>query len=192
MGQIFATIDSKLQQWLDKQPMFFVATAPNDPTGHVNLSPKGGAGVFRIAWSDDGGLRRSGRERRGDCRPSARERPHRAHVLRLLRTTEDRPPARPGSARARRDCRVRRALARLLRSATSHVRWRAASSWSRSSASADSCGFGVPRMELVAERDQLLRWSEQQHAKNGDDWKQQLHGRQEHRQHRRASGVRRR
>jgi hypothetical protein len=37
----------------------------------------------------------------------------------------------------------------------------------------DSCGFGVPRMELIADRDQLQRWSEQQHAKNGDDWKLQ-------------------
>lgn len=36
----------------------------------------------------------------------------------------------------------------------------------------DSCGFGVPRMEMVAERDQLFRWSENQLAKNGDDWKE--------------------
>ncbi|HET8645214.1 MAG TPA: hypothetical protein VFO85_06980, partial [Vicinamibacteria bacterium] len=35
----------------------------------------------------------------------------------------------------------------------------------------DSCGFGVPRMDLVSERDQLLRWSEQQHARHGDHWK---------------------
>ena len=36
----------------------------------------------------------------------------------------------------------------------------------------DSCGFVVPRMDLVAQRDQLLRWGEQQHAKNGDSWKE--------------------
>jgi hypothetical protein len=36
----------------------------------------------------------------------------------------------------------------------------------------DSCGFVVPRMELVAERDQLMRWGEQQRAKNGETWKE--------------------
>jgi hypothetical protein len=36
----------------------------------------------------------------------------------------------------------------------------------------DSCGFVVPRMDLVSQRDQLMRWGEQQHAKNGDRWKE--------------------
>jgi hypothetical protein len=36
----------------------------------------------------------------------------------------------------------------------------------------DSCGFVVPRMDLVSQRDQLMRWGEQQHAKNGDIWKE--------------------
>jgi hypothetical protein len=36
---------------------------------------------------------------------------------------------------------------------------------------ADSCGFGVPRMDLVGERDQFVRWSEQQLAKHGPAWK---------------------
>jgi hypothetical protein len=36
----------------------------------------------------------------------------------------------------------------------------------------DSCGFVVPRMDLVSQRDQLLRWGEQQHAKNGESWKE--------------------
>jgi hypothetical protein len=30
----------------------------------------------------------------------------------------------------------------------------------------------VPRMDLVSQRDQLLRWGEQQHAKNGESWKE--------------------
>ncbi len=37
---------------------------------------------------------------------------------------------------------------------------------------ADSCGFVVPRMDLVTERDQLMRWGEQQKAKNGKIWKE--------------------
>ncbi|HVL39638.1 MAG TPA: hypothetical protein VM328_09645, partial [Fimbriimonadaceae bacterium] len=36
----------------------------------------------------------------------------------------------------------------------------------------DSCGFVVPRMDLVSQRDQLMRWGANQHAKNGDAWKE--------------------
>ena len=48
MGRLYDAIDDTTRQWLAKQPMFFVATAPNDPDGHVNLSPKGAAGAFRV------------------------------------------------------------------------------------------------------------------------------------------------
>jgi hypothetical protein len=41
MGNIFQTIDEKICRWIDKQHMFFVATAPLGSEGHVNLSPKG-------------------------------------------------------------------------------------------------------------------------------------------------------
>ena len=48
MGRVYDVIDNATRQWLTRQPMFFVATAPNDPDGHVNLSPKGAAGAFRV------------------------------------------------------------------------------------------------------------------------------------------------
>ena len=48
MGRVYDTIDRATERWLAKQPMFFVATAPNDLEGHVNLSPKGAAGAFRV------------------------------------------------------------------------------------------------------------------------------------------------
>ncbi len=35
----------------------------------------------------------------------------------------------------------------------------------------DSCGFGVPRMEHVADRDQFRRWAERQREQRGDAWK---------------------
>jgi len=41
MGKIFQTIDDKLQNWIEKQKMFFVSTAPLDKEGLVNCSPKG-------------------------------------------------------------------------------------------------------------------------------------------------------
>jgi hypothetical protein len=41
MGKIYERIDDDLATWLGRQHVFFVATAPLSPTGHVNLSPKG-------------------------------------------------------------------------------------------------------------------------------------------------------
>ncbi len=48
MGRVYDVIDNATRQWLINQPMFFVATAPNDSEGHLNLSPKGAAGAFRV------------------------------------------------------------------------------------------------------------------------------------------------
>lgn len=41
-------IQPKLARWLLKQPMFLVATAPLAADGHVNVSPKGMAGTFAV------------------------------------------------------------------------------------------------------------------------------------------------
>ncbi|MFH8250913.1 pyridoxamine 5'-phosphate oxidase family protein [Microbacterium sp. B2969] len=41
MGAIFEAIDDKLARWIARQPMFFVATAPLAADGHVNVSPRG-------------------------------------------------------------------------------------------------------------------------------------------------------
>ena len=48
MGKIFDTIDDKLAAWVEKQHLFFVATAPLAADGHVNVSPKGDLRWFRI------------------------------------------------------------------------------------------------------------------------------------------------
>jgi hypothetical protein len=41
MGKVYDHITDNLQAFIQKQPMFFVATAPLNAEGHVNLSPKG-------------------------------------------------------------------------------------------------------------------------------------------------------
>ena len=41
MGHTFAAIDDPLRQFIEAQRVFFVATAPSDRDGHVNVSPKG-------------------------------------------------------------------------------------------------------------------------------------------------------
>ena len=47
MSKQCENIDTELAAWISRQRVFFVATAPLSPKGHVNLSPKGGD-AFRI------------------------------------------------------------------------------------------------------------------------------------------------
>ena len=48
MSDLYDTIDTKLAAWLVAQPVFFVGTAPSGGDGHVNVSPKGMAGTFAV------------------------------------------------------------------------------------------------------------------------------------------------
>jgi pyridoxamine 5'-phosphate oxidase-like protein len=48
MATVFEAIDDKLRDWLLAQPVFFVGTAPLAGDGHVNVSPKGMAGTFAV------------------------------------------------------------------------------------------------------------------------------------------------
>jgi hypothetical protein len=56
--KVHERIDGRLLAFIEAQPMFFVATAPSGPGGHVNVSPKGMAGTFvvldqhRVAYLD--------------------------------------------------------------------------------------------------------------------------------------------
>ncbi len=47
MGKILQALDDETKQFIQAQSMFFVASAPFDPEGHINLSPKG-LDTFRI------------------------------------------------------------------------------------------------------------------------------------------------
>lgn len=48
MAETFEKIDDKLAAWLEEQPVYFVATAPLSGDGRVNVSPKGMLGTFRV------------------------------------------------------------------------------------------------------------------------------------------------
>jgi hypothetical protein len=48
VGKTYDQLDERLQGWIAAQHLFFVATAPSGPGGHVNLSPKGHADTFTI------------------------------------------------------------------------------------------------------------------------------------------------
>lgn len=47
MSKTIPALDDELISWIAAQPVFFVATAPDGPGGHVNLSPKGHE-TFRV------------------------------------------------------------------------------------------------------------------------------------------------
>ena len=56
--KVHEQIGGRLREFIEAQPMFFVATAPSGTEGHVNVSPKGMAGTFvvlgehRVAYLD--------------------------------------------------------------------------------------------------------------------------------------------
>ena len=171
LGRVYDVIDNATRQWLTRQPMFFVATAPNDPDGHVNLSPKGAAGAFRVlgptkvAYVDLVGsgvetaahLRENGRIVLMFCAFAGPPKIVRLHGQGRV-VPEDDPQFATLLPEFSLDDDAR-ALARgIVVVETTRI--------------SDSCGFVVPRMDLVAERDQLMRWGEQQHAKNGETWKE--------------------
>lgn len=60
MGKDYTEIDERIQKWMGRQHMFFVASAPLAGDGLVNLSPKGGdalrvTGPRQIVYVDWGG-----------------------------------------------------------------------------------------------------------------------------------------
>ena len=61
MGKTYERIDGRLRSFIEDQKIFFVASAPLDADGHVNLSPKGLSGSFAVldertvAYLDFGG-----------------------------------------------------------------------------------------------------------------------------------------
>jgi predicted pyridoxine 5'-phosphate oxidase superfamily flavin-nucleotide-binding protein len=48
MAKVFDAIDDRLREWIARQPVFFVGTAPLAGDGHVNVSPKGPGGSLRV------------------------------------------------------------------------------------------------------------------------------------------------
>ncbi|RYZ51027.1 MAG: pyridoxamine 5'-phosphate oxidase family protein, partial [Sphingobacteriales bacterium] len=51
MGKIYNSITPQLSEWIGRQKIFFVSTAPLNGEGHINCSPKG-LDSFRILSTD--------------------------------------------------------------------------------------------------------------------------------------------
>ncbi|MCU4183242.1 pyridoxamine 5'-phosphate oxidase family protein [Acidiferrimicrobium sp. IK] len=48
MGRSYDSIDDRMAEWVQSQPVFFVGTAPLAEDGHVNVSPKGNRGELAV------------------------------------------------------------------------------------------------------------------------------------------------
>jgi len=166
MGRVYEAIDDRLASWLAAQPVFFVATAPAGHEGHVNLSPKGGAGTFavlgphRVAYLD---LTGSGAETIAHVRENGR--------VTIMCCAFDGPP------------RIVRLYGRGLvvlpgDSGFSDLTGLfPAKDGTRSvivvdvERIADSCGYGVPRMPFECHRDNLDHWAAQKTAAELADYR---------------------
>jgi hypothetical protein len=154
----FSSISAELADWWTAQPLFFVATAPLDGDGHVNLSPKGHdtlrvLGPNRVAYLDLTGsgvetvahLRENGRVTLMACAFEGNPRISRIYGLGTVHAVgttgfdelAGKFPELPGR-RAIIDIAVERVTT--------------------------SCGYAVPLMSFVGERDRLVDWA----TKKGD------------------------
>lgn len=162
MGKTYAGLDKRLAEFIRSQHVFFVATAPSGADGHVNVSPKGYRDTFAVlgpttfAYLDLTGsgaetiahLRQNGRITLMFC--SFGDAPK---ILRIYGQGRPVLPADPdwaelaahfpGNDGAGTDRGNQRAIIVV-----------------EADRIADSCGYAVPIMELVEERDVLTRWSD--------------------------------
>jgi hypothetical protein len=168
MAKLFEQIDDDLRAFVEAQPMFFVGTAPSGPDGHVNLSPKGGRGLFRVtgplgfAYVD---LMGSGIETIAHLRENGRiivmfcafEGPPK--IVRLHGVGHPVQQGDEGFAELLATFDVSDEQLRAVRSVITVEVTRVS----------DSCGFVVPRMDYVRERDQLYRYADNRLRKEGPD-----------------------
>lgn len=153
MGKTYPEIDPKLASWIERQHLFFVATAPLADDGLVNCSPKGldsfrvldahtvayldfnGSGVETIAH-----LRENGRIVIMFCALDGSPKIVRLHGQGRVVEPDD---AEFGGLCA--NFTTNNPIRSIIVVDVSRV--------------SDSCGFGVPVYDYVGERDALTRWA---------------------------------
>ncbi len=169
MGKTYDGIDDQLRGWIERQSMFFVASAPRDDTGHVNVSPKGPIGTLRvlgprtIAYLDVVG---SGAETIAHLRENGRivvmlcafDGPPR--ILRLHGRGEALIAGAPGFAELIDRCAFDQPSVGAARRAVIQV---------EVSRVSDSCGYGVPLMRFDGKRSQYDQWVDKKARDDGFD-----------------------
>ena len=161
MGKVYSDIDEQLSAWIERQQLFFVATAPLAGDGHVNVSPKGDLRWFRIigpsevAYLDFVG---SGAETIAHVRENGRivvmfcafEGPPK--IVRLHGRAQVLPA---GHELAARFDTPPDAVRSVIRIAVERI--------------GDSCGYGVPFMQFEGKRTQYDAWVDKKVRDGGLD-----------------------
>lgn len=157
MGKVYEALEGRVLNFVNSQPMFFVATAPDGPDGHVNLSPKGGRGTIvvlgprTVAYLDYTG---SGVETTAHLRQNGR-----ITVMwcaftgppKIVRVHGRGEPVFPGDPRfadlvARFEVEPMLGLRSVIVIEAERI--------------SDSCGYGVPFMDYVGDRPTMRQWAE--------------------------------
>lgn len=155
MGKQFDQIDADIQRWMERQKVFFVATAPLSGDGLVNCSPKGGdtlrvLGTRQLAYLDYGGsgietvahIKENGRMLLMMCAFDGPPKIMRFHGLgEVLEPGHEEFSSLLAGFPPAPACRniVRLHVTRI----------------------ADSCGYGVPLYEYRGERNSMQNWIDQ-------------------------------
>ena len=154
MAKLYAEITDALAAFIQAQPLFFVASAPLDPHGHINLSPKG-LDCFRVlsprqvAYLDMTG---SGNETSAHLAENGRITfmfCAFAGAPNILRLYGQGRTVLPGSAewdQLAPHFPTYPGMRQIIVADITRVQ--------------TSCGFAVPLMEYVGQRDTLIRWVE--------------------------------
>jgi hypothetical protein len=167
MGKIQSTCDGAAIKFIAEQPLFFVASAPLDAEGHINVSPQGldslrllnpatvadldltGTGVDRIAPRKE-----NGRSVIMFCAYQGRPNLVRRHGRgRVVEPQEAEFPERAGLFPAYEGTRS------LVVVDLDRV--------------SDSCGYAVPSMKFDRQRSQLVRWASKKGPEGLKTYRQQ-------------------
>ena len=153
MSKQIPTITPELADWIGRQKLFFVASAPLSADGHVNCSPKGGdtcrvIGPQLVAYADYTG---SGAETAAHVNENGRivlmfcafEGP--PQIARLHGRAEVVEPSHPMYASLAGHFPSHPGVRAIIRVAVSRI--------------STSCGYAVPFMNYKADRDTLDRWT---------------------------------
>jgi hypothetical protein len=168
MGKIYDAIDDSLKEFIQRQQMFFVATAPMSGDGLVNLSPKGldslrilddqtvvyadltGSGIETVAH-----LKENGRIVLMFCAFEGTP-----LIVRLHGRGEVIEPAHEDFQRLRSRFPEYKGLRSFVRVRCDRI--------------SDSCGWGVPLYEFKEHRSQLLAWAENKGVDGATQYQQTM------------------
>ena len=154
MGKVYEQIDSEISNWINKQKVFFVATAPLSEEGHINCSPKGGDAFHiidsnTVAYLDYTG---SGIETVSHLKENKR-------ILVMFCAFEGAPKIIRLHGRGQVFLPSDEEYKDLISKFSAHRGSRSIIKIDVDRIS-DSCGFGVPNMNFKSRRDDLERWAD--------------------------------